>query len=615
MSYLPYRYGRLREPGRQMIEIDHFKGADLRNTPTSVDGTRSPNSLNMIRDEIGQIRKRMGYHTVESYPGRINGAYSFGEQSLIHAGGVLYADGQQVGEMADARSQGWTLQKKLYLLDGEKLRAYDGASLTPAQEVGYIPMLIISRAPSGGGTVYEAVNLIQSRFINSFSGEKDATQYQLTDGELDETPLKVEVLSAEGEWVVKTEGADYTVDRQTGVVTFTTAPGESPLLGTDNVKIEAGKLREGYADKINHCTISTLFGVNGAADRLFVSGNPDYPNQDWYSQMNDPTYFSDLSYAVLGQDNSAVVGYSVVADRLAAHKDSAEDGRNVILRYGTLANGEAAFPIAGTLQGEGAISPHSHCYLGKEPLFLTRRGIYAITAEDVTGEKYSQNRSGFLNARLLEESGLEEAVACVYNDFYLLCVGGRVYVLDGLQKSYAKGEPYSTHQYEGYLLDNIPARTIWTRDGILCFGTESGAVCAFYTDKHDHASYNDNGAPINAYWDTPYFSGKVRHNRKWFTYLSMTLAPHPQTSVKVWGKVYGIWRMLFDAESQARYFDFNEIDFSKFTFSTDTSPRNIHQKIDVRYVDKMMLRFQNDRLGEPFGLYDMTLEYTEGGKF
>ena len=39
-----------------------------------------------------------------------------------------------------------------------------------------------------------------------------------------------------------------------------------------------------------------------------------------------------------------------------------------------------------------------------------------IRDRDITGEKYSQSRSFFLNGKLLEENGLEEAFALVYKD-------------------------------------------------------------------------------------------------------------------------------------------------------------------------------------------------------
>ena len=127
--------------------------------------------------------------------------------------------------------------------------------------------------------------------------------------------------------------------------------------------------------------------MNGAADRLFLSGNAQYRNYDWYSGMNDPTYWADTAYAVLGTQQSAIVGYSIVNERLATHKDNMEAGRNVIIREGNLMENRPAFPIVNTLQGEGAIAPRSFAYLVNEPLFLTKLGVFAITAQDVTGEK------------------------------------------------------------------------------------------------------------------------------------------------------------------------------------------------------------------------------------
>ena len=80
-------------------------------------------------------------------------------------------------------------------------------------------------------------------------------------------------MTKEGEWTDKKEGTDFTVDRKNGTVTFTTAPGASSVTGYDNVEITAAKTRKGYAEKINKCKIISLFGVNGAMDRMFLSGN------------------------------------------------------------------------------------------------------------------------------------------------------------------------------------------------------------------------------------------------------------------------------------------------------------------------------------------------------
>lgn len=600
--------------------VSFFRGLDLGRTAANVDISRSPDAVNMIRDELGKVRKRMGWHTVQSYEARINGAHIFDGQTFIHAGNKLYLGENVVGNMKDDFSKGFAIDRKLWLIDGEKLRILkkddDSYVLTNAEDEAYIPTVIISRDPSGAGIVYEDYNLIGRKFTNSFLGTASDTVYRLTDDMLDEDEVTAEVRDSLGIWVKRKENTDFTVDRATGTVTFAAAPGESPVEGEDNVRITASKTHEGYSNRINGCTAGTLYGVNGAADRLFLSGNADFKNCDWHSRLGDPAMFGDMSYALLGHDDSAVTGYSVVAGYLAAHKSESRDGRNVIMRTGeTDSEGKAIFPIVSALQGEGDIAPRAHAYLGSEPLFLTARGIYAITSGDVTGEKYSQSRSAFLDAAIVNESGLCEASACVWNDFYLLAVNSKVYALDMLQKTYLPDEPYSSYQYEGYVLDNIPARVMWQKDGILCFGGDDGKIREFYTDKGDPLSYNDDGEAIFAHWDTPYFTGRHRHLRKHFNYLALSLAPHPVTSAAIYARKSGLWESLFKNATIARYFLFEYLHYGKLTFSTDRSPRCLGRKIDVRVVDKTQFRFENHEKNEPFGIYDFTLEYTETEKF
>ena len=350
-----------------------------------------------------------------------------------------------------------------------------------------------------------------------------------------------------------TEGTHFSVDRTNGIVNFNSAPGVSPITGEDNIRIRAYRTVSGYADRINKCTIGILYGVSGASDRLFLSGNPNYINYDWYSQYNDPTYFPDTGYSVLGSGSSAIVGYSIINDRLAAHKDDMELDRNIILRVGELVDDEPAFKIVNTLQGAGAVAKWSFGYLATEPLFLTKLGIYAVTPQDVTGERYSQNRSFFLNGKLLEENNLQDAYACTYKDMYWLCLNGVAYILDGLQPLQTdKSMPYATRQYAGFYRTNIPARIIWTYDGKLYFGTADGKIKEFYQDPVSLTSYNDDGKAIEAIWETPDFCGKSFYKNKTFRYMAIRLATALKTSVKMYARKKGIWSFVKEEKEIGR---------------------------------------------------------------
>lgn len=600
---------------------EYFRGVDLNNSPSNVDPSRSPSAPNMIRDQVGKVRKRMGYTTVATAPnaGAINGVFTLGDEQLIHAGTSLYKRSgtgftELSSDMANTLSKGSSFDSKLYLLDGVHFRVYDGEAVTEVSAAAYVPTIIISRAPTGGGTSYEALNLLGTKWKESFLGTASATEYQLTDTDLDDTTVEAEVLGSDGEWVTKTEGTDFTVDHATGIVTFTTAPGESPVSGMDNVHITAAKTRDGYLDCIDHCTVFCVYGVGGALDRIFLSGNADKPGFDWYSGYEDPTYFPDTAYTKVSRNGSTVVGYAVLSNTLATFLDSSDDGRNVIVRQGSLDDdGEALFKITNTLIGESAKAPHSFAYMGKEPLFLTSAGVYAITVEELTGEKYAQERSFFIRSALREASNVAEAFACVYRDFYVLALDGDLYLLDGQQKTYEKNNPYSSYQYEAYYWPGISARLAWAEGDALCIGKTDGSICQFATNVDAQTSYNDDGAAIEAYWETSDFDGKVMFRNKTVTAIAIRLAAAAQTGVKVFAQSKGIWAQCYDAGSKARYFDWTYIDFSKFVFSTDRTPHTLVGKVKLKKVDKVRFRLQNTELNEPFGIYSFGLEWKEPG--
>lgn len=612
---------------KSILNISEFRGVDLQNSPPNVEDSRSPDAPNMIRDVPGKVRKRMGYHKITEYSGKINGVHLLNGEELIHAGTGLYkGETLLYSGMADTRSTGFQVGKRLYLLDGAHYLCYDGSTVKPVSTLAYVPTIIDARSPAiKNGVTLEPVNLIGKKWTEGYIGTSAATVYQLSFGNLDSTPVTVQKLKADGSWQTLTEGTHFSVNRTTGAVTFTNAPGESPITGHTNVKITASRNWEGYAQRIERCDVCTLYGVGGAADRMFVSGNPDFKNYDWYSQRNDPTYFGDTWYSVLGQDCARIMGYSMVGGQLAAHKGPGESGRNIILRKGTLTTSAgasetetsqvAAFPITDTLQGEAAIAKHSFAYLVNEPLYLSALGICALTPTDSTGERYCQNRSFYLNKTLCEETGLSEAVGAVYKDFYLLCVNSRIYLLDSLVKSYERGMPYSTHQYEGYYFTGIDARVLWQTDGTLRFGTTAGEIMEFYTDPEAQGSYNDNGQPIAAHWDLPELDGKQFYKNKTFRRIAVRLASAPATAVDIDVQKKGLWYSLYRDMAKARYFLWSKITWSKFSWSSDATPHTISAKIKVKKVDKARYRLKNENLNEPFGIYNVALEFTESGYY
>lgn len=567
---------------------------------------------------------------------------------IYHVGKKLYSRASNSTRVVEIYSnanehlsKSWQLNEKIFILDGKNIYSYAVGDETVdvlSAGKGYIPLVTISKSPDGGGTPYEALNMLQPGFYEQFvvtNADASKTAFHLSFNGLDSTKTKAWLLDSNGNWIEKYEGTHYSVNRATGVVNFNSPPGVSPVTGQDNVKILAYRTIAGYADRVAKCTIGTLFGVGGAADRLFLSGNPDYPNWDFYSDQYNPTYFPDTGYSTLGTSASAIVGYAIVNNYLATFKDDFDSSQAVFIREGNLVvksttaqttggktvtteTSEPAFPIINTLQGNGVIAPYSFGYLQTEPLFLTKSGIYAITAQDITGEKYSQNRSFYLDGKLTKESHLENAVATVFNDQYILSINNRLYILDGLQAMRTdKSEPYATRQYVAFYCTNIPAVSIWTDDQALWIGTHDGRACRFATDLDDLESYNDDGEPIYACWETPDLDGKLFYKNKTFRYFAIRMMKALRTSVRIFAQKRGNWGTdpIKEDRQSGLAFDFNNVDFTNFSFSTDRSERVVHTKVRIKKVDKARFRVENGYVNEPFGIFDLALEYIESGNY
>ena len=531
-------------------------------------------------------------------------------------------------------SQAFQINDNSYIIDGKNYYEFsikDGENVVVVdQENAYIPTVTKAREYNGGGVSVDAFNLLQPGFIEQFIGVANQKTYQLSQDDLDDTECKAWILDANGNWNPKEETTDFSVDRSTGKVTFVTAPGVTPLEGEDSIRIQAYKTFEGYRDRVTKCKFGTLYGVSGAADRIFLSGNPEHPNWDFYSQYKDGTYFPDIGYTDLGSSQSAITGYAIVSNYLATFKDGFDQSQSVFVREGDMLvvdeenkTSEPVFKLINSLQGVGSISPYSFGYLQTEPVFLTKAGIYAITEQDITGEKYTQNRSFYLDGQLRKEDNLETAYATVHDNQYILALNGKLYVLDGLQATRTdKSEPYATRQYAGFYCTNIPALTMWEDDAV-CFGTEDGKVCRFYTDVEALESYNDDGKPIYSCWETPDLDGKLFYKNKTFRYMAVRLMQAVKTSVKLYSRRFGLWtlnaetawNLIKEQTTISNMLDFENLDFNLLSFSADLSERLVHTKLRVKKVDKARFRVENGELNEPFGLFDLALEYIESGNY
>ena len=182
----------------------------------------------VIRDSFISVSKWFLYHVGKSFYLRANDTSTFTE---------VYSDANE------HLSRSWQINSNCYIIDGKEIYEFtidEGEDVHKVEgDYAFIPTVTISKEPSGGGQSYDPFNCLQPGFIETFCGTAGVTKYQLTFGDLDDTTVQAWVADANMNFLPKTEDTDFTVNRESGQVTFNTAPGPSPQDGEPNVKIQA----------------------------------------------------------------------------------------------------------------------------------------------------------------------------------------------------------------------------------------------------------------------------------------------------------------------------------------------------------------------------------------
>lgn len=602
-----------------------FKGVDFSTDPSLVDESRSPLSVNMIADAGGMPEKRLGWRTVTTIDKPVNGLFvaviDQKQRFLAHGGTKIYEffPGEKKTPVelktgvTNARSVSQNMNGKLWILTGGDYLVFDGETVKNVSEDAYVPTTIIGAVPSGGGKVFESINLLQPKRKNEFIPNGTDKEYHLDSTDIDSAPVTVTIRGEE-----KKEGADFTVDREKGIVTFNTAP-EEPVVGQEGeVIITFSKTVEGYSDRVEKCRIMTTYGV-GTTDRIVISGNPDFPNRDWTSGLNDPTYFPDLGYAVVGSEATAIMGYRRIGEYLAIVKSDNGQDSTVFLRSASLnADGEATFQTRQSVAGVGAVAIHGFGNILDEQLFLSGTGVYAITTNALTAERIVQNRSFFVDPKLTQEEGLEKAEAVSWNGMYLIGINSHVYLLDGRQNKSYKPKSQGDYVYECYYWENVPA-VCWLdyKNGAtesLYFGTEDGKVCRFNSDIETMQRYSDDGAPILSVWatkaddddDITLLKTMIKKGN------SVTIKPYTRSSAQIYFRTEQDPVEWIARQDTMDIFDWEDIDFTRFTFEANDAPREILFNTKVKKYKRLQIIVKNDAVNEGFGIFGITKHFVVG---
>ena len=662
---------RAQTPPRQTAKYIKLKGVDMSADPSQIGQDFSPWCPNLISDNGGNPEKRPGWRTVFTLDGPVNGLWHGRIGSdlyfFAHAGSKLYAwrplasapsSGSEASQglppgstpllirsgLRNGKGSGFIMNEKFWLLTGSEYIVYglfsdneetnSSASkddIPPADEdkqndlsakklrcknvseIAYVPTVVIARSPTGGGTPYENINLLGAKQKNRFL-TTSATVYQLSATNLKSVD-KVVCNDA-----VKSPGTDYTVDLVKGTVTFKTAPPAPPVTGRDNLVITFSKEYEGYAGRIQKCTIAAGYGY-GSNDRIFFAGNPDRRNTDWFSGLNDPSYVADLNYSKVGGEETAIMGYHRLGEFLAVVNEENQQDSTIFLRSAQVASSGSAsaaagavFPLLQGIAGVGAVSPYAFATLKDEPLFLSRTGIYAITSNVITAERTLRGRSYFIDAQLTKEPDLKNACSVEWNGYYVLAVNNKAYILDGNSVKENTRQFSSDYCYRCYHWDNIPAVALMEHDGDLWFGSADGRICRFNTDINGIYKYNDDGKPIVAQWATKADDDGDFMLRKTLIKKGsgVMIKPYMRSSVRVLVRSDKECFPRLIKYSTMDIWNWEDIDFNRLEFSSNDAPRVVPFNTKIKKYITLQIIVENNALNEGFGVYGIIKRYIVG---
>lgn len=467
-----------------------FSGVDF--SSEEVKTYRSPDSVNMWKDynnETGKgIETRPGMTLLGQFPLQINGLFFYKVQDslnvLVHSGTKLlrwnnYPDKpvqttELFSSMNPAKSQAFVWNNILFIKDGINYLEYDGINAKSVE--GTIPTTIHLSTPSGAGTKFQDVNLLTSKRKNMFVGDGKTLEYMLDSQNIDNSNVVCEV---DGETLVENIG--FNVDRVNGKVIFNVAPSKAD--GTDNVVITFSKTISGEADKIKKCTILSTFD-----NRVFFSGNQDYPNVLFHSELNDPRYVSKFYNE--GNDFAKIKALIPGNNSIWAIKEQSQDSASAFYHeptndydYGKV------YPSQQANISTGCVSTGIN--FKDDIVFLSQYGLEAISG-NIGNEKMLAHRSTNVDNKMINETNYKQAQMIEFRGYLLVLINSKLFLADSRQRWQGNDIEYEWYYWE--LPESINFMKEY--DNELYLGNSNGNI-------YKLSGTTDNGVSINSKWSTP----------------------------------------------------------------------------------------------------------------
>lgn len=467
----------------------NFRGVDFRGEEINI--VRSPDSLNVWKDyrETESIRTRPGMALNKAFSKPVYGIYFYKSAMLVHSGKSLYVvagatKSEIYKDLNERNSNGFVYDDIFYLKDGKNYLQYDGTTIKDVE--GYVPTTTISKAAQSGGKTLQDVNMLTGRRINTFRADGNGVEFWLDAKNIDTDFAPI--VKVDDEVVT-----NYTVDYTEGKIVFDSPVSEPLTDGQDNISVEFSKTIEKYRKSILGCTLLQVFD-----NRVFFSGNDEFPNVMWHCSLDDPSYVSDLDYYPEGMDTAKIRGMVAGNNALWVFREASDANTNVF--YHT--------PTIDETYGKIYPSAHSSITLGcvgaavnfnDDIVFFSERGMEGISG-DITTEQVVDHRSSLVDRKMIAEPNYKDMILEEWEGYLLVLIGNHAYVADS--RTAFNNEDHIEYDWLYWEFDkSIISSKVY--NGVLYLGTEDGV----YT-------LTDNEKPLESYWVTPKDKFKYPNHQK-----------------------------------------------------------------------------------------------------
>ena len=479
----------------------NFRGVDF--TEGNISDYRSPDALNMWKNykDDDCVQTRPGMQLLNTFSGAIYGLFFYKvnnvTQVLVHINTKMYrwtnypTSPATITELYSGlnpkEGKSFISDNIFYFLDGINYLEYDGSTMKAVE--GTIPITTYWRTPDGStpidsnvdtDLVYQDVNVLTPKRINRFIGDGESTEYHLDDKGLDSKSTYL--MSATIGGIEKTEDIDFTTDRTTGIVTFNSAPSKNA-----EVYITYSKTIANQKNRILNCTLLCEFD-----NRVFFSGNPDYPNTVFHCELNNPRYIRDIAYYECGLDLAPVKAIIPGNGVLWVLKEINQNTSSVYYLTPTIdENYNKIYPANNGSISFGCVSTGINFH--DDIVFFSTKGLEGISSSQMYSEQILQHKSSLVDNKMLSESGYKSVKLAEWEGYLLCLINSHIYLADSRQRFQNNSNDI---EYEWFYWE-LPNTITYIKEyhGDLYLGNASGKLFKLTGTK-------DVTTDISSYWTT-----------------------------------------------------------------------------------------------------------------